>query len=368
MNNLIKFFLSPIFCSLFIFLQACSEPEPIKIAFIGTLSGKHSEVPISVRNATGMKIEQVNNSGGINGHKIQLDLFDNEGDQKQCAKEFDSILEKGYKFVVGPIFSHMAETTLHAIKGKDVLVMSPTMSTDYLAGLDDNLIRTASTNGGQARKISEHILANKWKNIGIVWDVRNKKYTYGIVKLVEETVKKYGVSVSIIESIDDETNLDLLTDSIKRSKPDALLTCLSAIDAAALAQKLTINKVKTKLLGVSWTQTNDLLEHGGRAVEGMVLISIGNKRGESFPAFEKEYISRYHQDPSFPIILGYNAISVLLAGMEKSKTLEPNDVKNTILKQQTFEGLDGPVTFDRFGDANRTFTLVKVVNNRYKQI
>ena len=146
--------------------------------------------------------------------------------------------------------------------------------------------------------------------------------------------------------------------------------CLSAIDAANLAQQLKKAGSKSQLLGISWSQTNDLLEHGGRAVEGMVLISVyrNDNKSEQLVAFEKAYKDRYHDEPSFPSMLGYDAINVLIEGLQNSDAKTPENIKKAILTQGEFDGVAYPIRINKFGDSIGNFKLVKVKDNLFTSL
>jgi branched-chain amino acid transport system substrate-binding protein len=62
----------PCFLALLAILSGCLDNKPIKIAFIGAVSGNYSKVGTSVRNAVLMKIDSVNQAGGINGRNCDV--------------------------------------------------------------------------------------------------------------------------------------------------------------------------------------------------------------------------------------------------------------------------------------------------------
>lgn len=359
----------PITFAILTFISGCSDSRPIKIAFIGAVSGKHSEVGTSVRNAVLMKIDSVNLQGGINGRQIELVVFDNKGDTTQCADQFQKILSEKIPFAIGPIFSQMAEATLNAIQGKDLLVLSPTMSTSHLSGKDDNFLRTIPSSDGQAIKIAEYIIARGYRKIGVVYDLSNEKYTIPLYNMAKKLVEKEGVQIVAEKAIDQNNTKDLhvIALTLLVAEPDCILMCLSALDGANLAQQLRKAGSNASFIGVSWTQTNDLLEHGGRAVEGMVLVSLPEK-SETTGAhreFENKYRDKFNTPPSFPAFLGYDAASTILLGMQKAKSLTPEAVKKAIISQGEIKGLSDTITINKFGDVKGHYDLVQVHNNKF---
>lgn len=367
-----KIALLPFLLTIFLLINGCSDNRPIKIAFIGAVSGKQSEVGISVRNAVMMKVESVNRQGGINGRKIQLEIYDNKGDTSQCSEQFSNILAEKIEFVIGPIFSQMAEATLNSIQGKNILVLSPTMSTSYLSGRDDNFLRIAPSTEGQAVKISEYVIAKKYNKVGVIYDLSNEKYTLPLYSKFKELVEKEGIEIvsEIAKGQNDNRDLHNSALTLHATEPDCILMCLSALDGANLAQQLRKVGSNASFIGVSWTQTNDLLEHGGRAVENMVLVSMPEKaeHSQGHQDFDKRYREKFNAPPSFAAFLGFDAISTLLLGMQKVQSITPEGVKESILNLGEIEGIAETITMNSFGDIEGHYDLVQVQQNAFNYL
>ena len=69
-------------------LAACGSPEPLQIGFLGGVSGRVADLGISGRNAVMLAVDLRNAAGGVNGHKIELQV-DNFTDE-ECDEFFAS--------------------------------------------------------------------------------------------------------------------------------------------------------------------------------------------------------------------------------------------------------------------------------------
>lgn len=352
-------------------MTACSKPEPVTVGFVAALSGKASEIGVGARNALRLRTEEINKTGGINGRQVKLVISDNEGNPKKTRKILDNYIASGIKFIVGPLYSQMAEATLEAIRGQDVLVITPTMSTDYLAGRDDNLIRPVLLSSKQGSQLAEHAIGHGATNYAVVYDVSNSKYTRGVFEVFRKTVERHGGTVSSVSTIDRTKRSQMLpiAKQVMASAPDAVLLATSAIDAANVSQQLRKLGYKKRLYGVSWSQTNDLLTHGGRAVEDMVLVSFDSygPPSEKMLKFMKAFKRRYNQDHSFVSVRTTDAASMLYSAMRKSEPLTPMTVKKTILAGR-YSGLIMNISLDKFGDAQGDYNMVQVKNGQFKPI
>lgn len=353
-------------------LAACGEPEPIRVGFVGTLSGRRSEIGVSARNAAILRVDQLNNAGGIHGRPVELIIRDNQGDVELCETILNEMIADGIQFIVGPLFSQMAETSLKAIEGKSVLLMSPTMSTDFLSKRDDNLVRTCSTTSMQAIQLADVAHAQGLESIAAVYDLSNRKYTELLYKSYVERAKTYGMSVPLALTIDKTQHPEMLplARKIVAANLDGVLMCLSAVDAASLSQQIRKLGSDIQLYGVSWSQTDDLIIHGGKAVEGMILIafkSYTDPRPE-FLVFEKAYKARYKKAPSFVSGMTIDALDLLFRGMEKDDQLEPASVKKIVINMEPFQGLSTKVKLDEFGDSQAQYWLTTVKDGKYVNV
>ncbi|OEU64997.1 MAG: hypothetical protein BA863_08740 [Desulfovibrio sp. S3730MH75] len=350
-------------------LAGCSDPEPIKIGVVGELSGRRSEIGVGARNAIQLYVDQVNEAGGIKGRPVELVIHDNAGDPQVCRQVLDSMIADGLKFIIGPVFSQMAEVTLEAIEGKDVLVLSGTMSTDYLTGRDDNFLRVCSTASRQAALLAKTVVGDGIKSIAVVYDLSNRKYTEQIYELFKSGVEKHGISVPLALTIEKTKHPEMLALAKKIVDADVggVLMCLSAVDAANLAQQIRKLGSDISFFGVSWSQSNDLLQHGGRTVEGMVLISTQSygPPSDSMVAYKKQYLARYKQPPSFVSDRLWDGTGLLMQAMEDAEDLTPESVKKAILSIEDYQGLSQPARLDKFGDFLGGYYMVKVVGGKY---
>ena len=58
----------------------CKNKKPIKVGFVGCLTGRLSDLGLSGRNSAMLAIEQINKSGGIHGRQVEFLAKDNQLD------------------------------------------------------------------------------------------------------------------------------------------------------------------------------------------------------------------------------------------------------------------------------------------------
>ena len=73
-------------------LAACSPPEPLRIGFIGGLSGRVADLGEAGRNGAQIAVEEFNQAGGINGLPVELIVRDDgQNPEKAIAAVNESV-------------------------------------------------------------------------------------------------------------------------------------------------------------------------------------------------------------------------------------------------------------------------------------
>ena len=157
---------------------ACSDPEPIRLGFIGGLSGANADLGLAARNGAQLAVEQ-HNAAAINyGRSVQLIIRDDELNPEQGKKALAELLEQRVDAVIGPMTSTVAMALAPMATEAGVLLMGGPVSTDLLNGRDDQFFRTIGSNDEHARVMATFLnQRHDIKRVSLIVDHRNKAYT-----------------------------------------------------------------------------------------------------------------------------------------------------------------------------------------------
>ena len=204
-----------------------------------------------------------------------------------------------------------------------------------------------------------------------VYDLSNHAYSVEYAANFESRFEGLGGKVVTADSFraGPDVSFKDLTRKILRAKPDGLLVVAGAVDTAMLCQHVRMAGSRIPILVSGWAQTPDLLRHGGPAVEGIFSTQYvdHDSTEKPFVAFKEKYRARFGDiEPTFAVVMGFEAVMVVKDAL--SKNPDPKQLKETILKQKTFQGLQGVFEIDSYGDAKRRAYVVTVRNNRFAVI
>ncbi len=102
--------LLPLFTLFLAFLGSCScdLDKAIKIGFVGSITGKNSDLGVAERDAVQLAVENVNSSGGINGRMLSLIVRDDAFTPERAAEAVESLAREKVAAIIGPTGSSMA--------------------------------------------------------------------------------------------------------------------------------------------------------------------------------------------------------------------------------------------------------------------
>ena len=76
--------------------------------------------------------------------------------------------------------------------------------------------------------------------------------------------------------------------------------------------------------------------------------------------FKKDFFNRFGSEISAPAQLAYEAMQILFGTL--LKTRDPTKIKDTIINQKEFDGLNGKIIIDEYGDPFRKFYILQIQN------
>ena len=348
-------------------LMGCSSKEPIRIGFVGGTSGRVADLGISGRDAVQLAIEACNREGGINGRPVQLLIRNDEQNPDLARQAVKDLIGQGVVAIVGPMTSDMGMAVVPLLNEARMMNVSPTVTTQTLSGRDDFFLRVSSTTREYAGKSAYyHIKSGTMRRIAATYDLNNRSFCENWLENFSAIFTGNGGEIITTIGFATDTGQSFLdvARELLAVGPDGILIVANSMDAALLCQQIRKLDAAIPITLADWGATERLLELGGNAVEGVTVVQTFDRESSvpSYQTFRKAYLERYQREPGFPGVYSHDAIQVVLTALRNQK--ENQSLKATILEIKTFEGLQGPFSFDAFGDVKRGNASISVVKNR----
>lgn len=348
---------------------ACSkekEEQDINIGFTAGLTGKYSTLGTSVRDGFLLAFDQIDYK--IGKKHINIIQKDDMQDEQKAKEAIEFFKNNNIKIVVGNVTSSMTEVSVPLVDKYDMLLISPTASSSDFTNKKDNFLRIQVDHAPKRYEdLSKYLLKNGYKNIFFIYDPQNLSYVKDYENMFQNLFIKNG-GEKFTGKVSLEENYETIFQSLEKAKHDMVLIVAGSIDTAKIIQYLRLKGCDKKILASGWAKTNDLIQNGGKAVEGVIFNTTYDDdfSGKDFRAFIQNYKQKYGQTPSVFAAQGYELGKILIESLQISTN--HGKVKEFILNKKTFQGLQGNIKFNEFGDVNRDYFIMEVKNGRFVKV
>ncbi|KQP17660.1 ABC transporter substrate-binding protein [Pseudorhodoferax sp. Leaf267] len=348
-------------------VAGCGAPRAaLRIGFLGGLSDRDAHFSREARDGALLAIEQANAAGGVRGRALQLVVQDHGGPLHEAAAA-RRLIDAQVDAVVGPYTSAVALRLLPLFNAARVLLLSPTLSADSLMRRADYLVCLNSSTRESAQALAQLLLARRWRSLTVLRDMRNAEATRPWSEAFAQVFAAGGGTVAqqVDFGADGPPVFGDLAQRALAVPVDGLLLLASSADTARLAQQVAQRARGLPLASTSWAANPDLIELGGRSVEGLVLVQAFDEadRSPRYRALHADYLARFGLAPSFAAASSFDAVMVLAAALQRAAPGE--SVRDAVLRHGPYQGVQQLLTIDRFGDTRRAVVASIVRNGRF---
>lgn len=319
---------------------AMAQAQTVKIGAMYSISGPASFLGAPEEKALRALADEANKKGGINGHKIEVVIYDTEGNTNKAAQQLRRLATSDDVHVVfGP--SSSGESL--AVKDLVNELKVPTL----MHGGAEAITKPATPyvfNTPPTDRISISGLLAHMKKMGIT-SVAMLSAADGFGQsgknILNEIAPQYGIKVVAQEEFN-RTDADMTAQvlKVKAANPDSLLIW-SALPGPVVilraAQSAGFNKPIFTSYGAG---TNDLVAQAGGAAEGLYLYSLRMLAPDSVAA----------NDPAKSAITQLN--NVYLAAYKVPAPVYAQHAYDAfIILEKALQSIKGPVTREAIRDA-----------------
>lgn len=344
---------------------SCRQPAPeVKIGLSVNLSGRGGVAGEFIRDGAMLAVKEVNENGGINGRPLRLIVRDDENSEKGIREADQALINEGVVAIFGHSYSSNTIIAYPLVTSRKVLLVTAYSASNSLSGKDDLFLRTSVDCALYGEKMAELLRRKGVENLSVLMDMSNAGY---VLDYVEQIRRHYHGGLHEVHFLSRENaDWEKLTDDLLAPAPQAVLLLTEASMTGIAAQKLRAGDFDGELVATIWTQTPSLFSYGGKAVEGMSLVTFISPENNrpAYHRFATRLQEEFNRPPTARSSRAYEVIMILADALKRCRTITPFDLKEKLLAKE-YETLIGRVAFDRFGDVVRPVYEVVVNEGRF---
>ena len=351
-------------------LSACAKP-PVKVGLPLVLTGLTSRIGIAGRNGALLAAERINAAGGIRGRRLELLPRDDFEDPDKALEVDQALAEEGAVALVGHMASRTGLKAVEFATRRRLPLISPTISSTDYSGKDDYFFRIIGSNALMGKTLAAYARKTGLSRAAAAYESTNRSYTVPFFEGFKAEFERLGGVVLKPRSFATSASLDYgaMVEELLAEGPDAVFVVASPFDTAEVCQALQTRGSPLPVLAAMWAMTDDLFAFGGRSVERLVGVMYLDPEDDSpaYRAFREEYSRRYGEEPSFASAYGYDAVMVLAKAMAAARRLDGPSIKEALLGIGRFDGLQGRIVLDRYGDCEKEPFVFRVRDGRFQR-
>ncbi len=354
-----------------------ADKEPYKIGAIFSVTGVGSFLGEPEKKTAEMIAADVNKNGGINGHPLELVLYDDESDTTKCNLNFKRLAKTDkVPVVIGPSRTGESLAVVGVAEDMEVPVITCASSYKIVTPIESRkwCFKVAGSESDVVGKIYDHMKSKGITKIGVMCDSTGfgASGKEELVKLAPE----YGITIVADETFGPkDTDLTPQLTKIREAGPQAIVNW-SIGPTQILAVK---NWRSLKMDSIPMYQSHGFgnrknLELAEGAAEGVLLalarVNVGPLLPDSQPqkpvimAYKKAYEDLYNEPVSSFGGHAWDSMNLAIAAL-KAVGPDPAKIRDFVENTKGFVGQHGVFNFsptDHGGLSKDDLEMVVVKN------
>lgn len=343
-------------------LAACSAPGnknnssgkttgPIKIAVVDAQSGQLSSLGAWELKGAKLAVNQWNNGGGIDGRKIQLDVFDDQGDPTVGTNLATKIASEGYIAMIGTAESGVSIAMAPILQQHQIPNITSGQSPGLIAVKSPFLFLNGPTSTTYDETLAKYVVDTKgMKKVAMI--TNNGAFGKGEHDAFLKSLTNRGITpVSNQVVTTDQKDFSAQLTKIRQKQPQAVFIGSEEVESGLIVKQARDLGITVPFAGAAPQGTPVFRDTAGTAnVEGTIVSSpyLSNDTSDATKKFAAAYKAAYGEDAELHGAKAYDGAQIMLTALKNSGVATGKKLADAIraVKRQ---GLMGNFAFDDTG-------------------
>lgn len=347
-------------------LESKSENNiPIKIGFVGPLTGENANIGIPIRRGVELAVEEINDAGGINGRELVVIFEDGKCNAKDANTAVRKLIDQDKVIaIVGGICSSETLSMAPTAEESEIPLISPSATNPKITEAGDYIFRVVGSDALQGKVMAEYVFNKGYKKAAIIY--QNSDYNLGLKDVFSETFENLEGTIVAAETYEqDAKDYKTQLTKIKAANPE-ILYIIPYSEGGLIAKQAVELGLDFPFFGPETFESEAILKDGGDAVEGLVFTKprFDEKNPKSANVLKK-YQDKYKEKPEFPAYMtnAYDIVMLISEALEKEISSE--SIKEFMYKVKNYDGAGGKLTIDENGDALKDFMFMEISDGKF---
>jgi branched-chain amino acid transport system substrate-binding protein len=303
------------------------------------------------------------------GKKIEVVREDTKSDPIEASNAVSLLVDMKVAGIIGEAISANTMAGNPISEKAQIPSVSPTSTNPLVTQGKKYAFRACFIDPFQGEVAARFALNGlKARTAALIID-HSQDYSVGLGNFFEKEFEKLGgkvVSKTFIQTGDQDFSAQL--SSIQANEPDLIYAPIYYTEDALMAKQARDLGIKTPIMTGDGAQADQLIQIGGKSVEGMYLTGHFHKDAvttERAKEFMKLYQARYKEDVNAFVALGADAYFLLVDAIERAGSTEGPKVRDALAGARDFKGVSGSLTMGPDGNPIKSMVINKVEGGKF---
>ena len=350
-------------------VSSARAAEPIKIGHYGSLTGKDAAFGVATRKGVLLAVEEINAKGGVLGRPLEYLVEDIQSKPGESATAVKKLISRDK--VVAVIGANASANSLEAApicQNAKLPMMAISSTNPEVTKKGDYIFRICFIDPFQGAVLAKFARTTLHAQRVALLTAVNSPYSVGLSAVLRQDFSARGGEI-VAEQRYSEGDKDFRAQltAIRTTRPDVIAATGFYSEAALICIQARSLGLDVPFIGGDGWEAPQLIELGGKAVEGTyysTYFSAENNAPE-VRSFVQRYRARWNGEvPEGVSALGYDAMYLIAAAMERAGTTESSRLRDAIAATKDFPGVTGHTTIDENRNSEKAAVMLVVKNGR----
>ncbi|HPL63910.1 MAG TPA: ABC transporter substrate-binding protein [Syntrophales bacterium] len=345
---------------------------PVKIGALFSVTGPASFLGEPERNTAQMVADDINRSGGINGRKVQLIVYDTQGDATKAVQAANRLIKDDkVSAIIGPSITGDTMAVIPVVEKAGIPLISCAAGIKITEPVKKWVFKTAQNDSLAVSRIYEYMQKNRINKVALL-TVSDSFGSSGREQLVMQA-KAFGMQIISNETYGPkDTDMTAQLTKIRGTGAQAIICWGTNPGPAVVARNTRQLGLKIPLFMSHGVSSRKFIELAGNAAEGISLPSgrvlvanllpSSDRQKKNLLKYKRDYMKRFGTEGDHFGGHAWDAMMLLKTAIEKGGD-SPAAIRSQLEGTRNFSGIGGIFSFspqDHAGLTKDAFVLVQV--------
>ncbi|MDL0419913.1 ABC transporter substrate-binding protein [Caldibacillus thermoamylovorans] len=354
-----------------------AKGDTIKIGANLELSGEVASYGQSISEGMELAIEEINDSGGVDGKKIKVVKVDNKSDNAEAASAAIRLTsQENVLAIIGAATSGNTIAQAQIANDTKTILLSPSGTAPNVTENEDGSIneyvfRTSYIDPFQGTVAANFAAKELSVKTAAIYSDSASDYAKGLAAAFKETFQKAGGKIVAEESyVAGDTDFRSTLTRIKSANPEFVFIPGYYEEVGLIVKQARESGVTVPLMGADGWDSPTLVDLAGKDALNNTFIT--NHYSAQDPDTKiQEFVTKFKEkykdkSPDAFNALGYDSVYLLVDAIKRAGSLDREAVKDALEETKDISLVTGVVTIDKKHNPIKSATILEYVDGEQK--